>query len=352
MLHGEAIRFAFGKAVKHIIHGVFIVFIILLDLHAGDHVHQRIHIPILGRPLKNDIGNQGAVQKRFRFRPKWIALLTLALGVGNQGVHEFQDVGLVADIRQRVVVHGLGKVYAVEHLDLIAPALEKGPDLSQHTALGVYHHIRGMSLQKLRREPKAGFAGARRADPAEIEVAGVGWIFGAGIHGKPFCGGQQHIVFKLGIDKRLDVFFVAPAGCAILGIAAKFLCFSRLAVDQQPEADNADKPIQRGKAGGKAGKGRADGLAQPQQLFPEARASGQTVCRADFQAKPADEQVRDVRKNILPDFICRHAPPPLSVPAGAAFSPVPPPAGAAPGAAAAGIWPVSAPNGNTRQSSL
>ena len=73
--------------------------------------------------------------------------------------------------------------------------------------------------------------------------------------------------------------------------------------------------------------------------------------RADFQAKPADEQIRDIRKNILPDFICRHAPPPLSVPAGAAFSPVPLPAGAAPGSAAAGIWPVSAPNGNTRQSS-
>ena len=117
-------------------------------------------------------------------------------------------------------------------------------------------------------------------------------------------------------------------------------------------AHNADKPIQRGKAGGKAGKGRADGLAQPQQLFPEACASGQTVRRADFQAKPADEQVRDIRKNILPDFICRHAPPPLSIPAGAVFSPVPPPAEAAPGSASAGTWPVSAPNGNTQQSSL
>ena len=99
MLHGEAIRFAFGKAVKHIIHSVFIVFVILLDLHAGDHVHQRIHIPILGRPLENDVGNQGAVQKRFRFCPEWIAFLAFALGVGDQGVHEFQDVGLVADIR-------------------------------------------------------------------------------------------------------------------------------------------------------------------------------------------------------------------------------------------------------------
>lgn len=252
-------------------------------------------------------------------------------------------------------MHGLGKIYAVEHFDFISPALEKGSDLPQHTALGVYHHIGRMCLQKLGREPKAGLAGAGRADPAEIEIAGVCGIFGAGIHGEPFCGGQQHIVFKLGIDKRLDVFFCSPAGRAVLGIAAKFLCFFRLAVDQQPEADcthNADKPIQRGKAGGEAGKGRADGLAQPQQLFPEARTSGQTVRRADFQAEPADEQVRDIRKNILSDFICRHAPPPLSVPAGAAFSPVPLPAGAAPGSAAAGIWPVSAPNGNTRQSSL
>ena len=34
-------------------------------------------------------------------------------------------------------LYGLGKIYAVEHLDLIASALEKGPDLPQHTALGV-----------------------------------------------------------------------------------------------------------------------------------------------------------------------------------------------------------------------
>ena len=252
-------------------------------------------------------------------------------------------------------MHGLGKIYAVEHFDLITPALEKGSDLSQHTALGVYHHIGRMGLKQLRREPKAGLAGAGRADAAKIEVAGIGGIFGAGVHGEPFRCSQQHIVFKLGIDKRLNVLFCSPAGCAVLGIAAKFLCFFRLAVDQQPEtgcAHNADKPIQRGKAGGEAGKGRADGLAQPQQLFPEARTSGQTVRRADFQAKPADEQVRDIRKNILPDFICRHAPPPLSIPAGAAFSPVPLPAGAAPGSASAGTWPVLVPIGNTRQSSL
>ena len=107
-------------------------------------------------------------------------------------------------------MHGLGKIDTVEHLDLIAPALEKGPDLPQHTALGVYHHIGRMGLQKLRREPKAGLAGAGRTDPAEIEVAGVGGIFGAGVHGKPFRGGQQHIVFKLWVKERLDVLFRSP----------------------------------------------------------------------------------------------------------------------------------------------
>ena len=67
-----------------------------------------------------------------------------------------------------------------------------------------------MSLQELRREPKAGLARAGRADAAEIEVAGIGRIFGASIHGKPFRGGQQHIVFKLVVNERLDVFFVSP----------------------------------------------------------------------------------------------------------------------------------------------
>jgi len=69
-----------------------------------------------------------------------------------------------------------------------------------------------MSLQELRREPKAGLAGAGRADSAEIKVAGVGGIFGTGIHGDPLRGGQDHIVFKLGIDKRAYIFFRSPTG--------------------------------------------------------------------------------------------------------------------------------------------
>ena len=94
----EAIRLALFKPGKHIVHRVHKILVILLDLHAGNHIHKGIHVPILGRPLENDVGDQSTVQKRFRFRPEWISFLAFALGVGNQGIHEFQNIGLVADV--------------------------------------------------------------------------------------------------------------------------------------------------------------------------------------------------------------------------------------------------------------
>ena len=86
LLHRKAIRLALFQSLEHIIHGVEKILVILLDLHAGDHVHQRIHVAILLGSLKNDVAQQGAIQKRFRLRPERVALLALALGVGNEGV--------------------------------------------------------------------------------------------------------------------------------------------------------------------------------------------------------------------------------------------------------------------------
>ena len=67
-----------------------------------------------------------------------------------------------------------------------------------------------MSLEQLGREPEAGLAGAGRADDTGIEIAGVGRIFGPGVDGEQLRSGENDIVFKLGIDKGLDVFFRAP----------------------------------------------------------------------------------------------------------------------------------------------
>ena len=54
-----------------------------------------------------------------------------------------------------------------------------------------------------------------------------------------------------------------------------FFAFFAFEVDQQTERHrphNAHQPVKGGKAGGKVGKGRADGLSQPQQLMCEVAA--------------------------------------------------------------------------------
>ena len=67
-----------------------------------------------------------------------------------------------------------------------------------------------MSLEQLGREPEPGFAGAGRTDDAGVEVAGVGRVFGSGVDGEQLRPGENDIVFKLGIDKGLDVLFRTP----------------------------------------------------------------------------------------------------------------------------------------------
>jgi small-conductance mechanosensitive channel len=62
LLDCETIRLAFFQPLKHIVHRIHKIFVVLFHLHAGNHIHQCIHIPILGGALENDIGNQGAIQ--------------------------------------------------------------------------------------------------------------------------------------------------------------------------------------------------------------------------------------------------------------------------------------------------
>ena len=107
-------------------------------------------------------------------------------------------------------MHTLGKVDAVENLDFVPPPLQESAHLGKYPTLGIYHHIGRMGLQELGREPEAGFARAGRADDTGVEVAGIGRIFGPCVDGELFRPGENDIVFKLGIDKGLDVLFRPP----------------------------------------------------------------------------------------------------------------------------------------------
>lgn len=84
---------------------------------------------------------------------------------------------------------------------------------------------------------------------------------------------------------------------------------------------------------GEVGKGRADGLAQPDQFVGEIRTRRQPVGRPDFQTGPQDKKVGDVGYQIFFYAICPHGPPPLLVLSPGAFPPqaAPPPVSVAPG---------------------
>ena len=94
--------------------------------------------------------------------------------------------------------------------------MQKSPYLGEHPAFRIDAHIAASAvfiragLQNLRREPEAGFARAGRADDAAIQIAGIGRIFGPCVDGELFRPGENDIVFKLGIDKGLDVLFRPP----------------------------------------------------------------------------------------------------------------------------------------------
>ena len=116
-----------------------------------------------------------------------------------------------------------------------------------------------MSSKQLGDELKTGLAAARRADDAGVEIAGVGRIFGPSVDGEQFRSGENDIVFKLGIDKRLDVFGTAPSCRPILFISPEFLCVLAFEVDQQTEghrthdANQQSKGLSPGAKSAKAG---------------------------------------------------------------------------------------------------
>ena len=60
-----------------------------------------------------------------------------SIGVEDQGVHQLQNILLAADVRQRVVPHGLLEVDEVQAFDTVSLALQQGSYLVQDGAFRV-----------------------------------------------------------------------------------------------------------------------------------------------------------------------------------------------------------------------
>ena len=88
-----------------------------------------------------DVANQGAVQKRFRFRPELITGFTVSFRVGDEGCYQLQNVLFAVNVSKGVIVHGLLEVDSVKNLDFVVVAFKQLADLADHTTFRVSHNI-------------------------------------------------------------------------------------------------------------------------------------------------------------------------------------------------------------------
>ena len=138
LFHREMLRLAFLQSVKQKIHGIFIILVVLAGVTGIDHVKQGYEVLFFLRRFVVDIANQRRVIKALRFHPKIFgALCALALSVDNDGIDQFQNVFLCAQVRKGVIVHTLGKVDSVENGNAIFCPLQKLSYLANQTAFRV-----------------------------------------------------------------------------------------------------------------------------------------------------------------------------------------------------------------------
>ena len=114
------------------------------------------------------------------------------------------------DIRQRIIVHALGKIDRVHHLDVVAEMPQHPAALDDQTAFRVGHNERTgvflrYALHEVRFDEKPCLAAARTADHQHVFVSRRSRVFGAAVHRQPLGLRQDDVVGKYGIGVRLDV---------------------------------------------------------------------------------------------------------------------------------------------------
>lgn len=104
-----------------------------------------------------DVAHERGIKKGLRLDPEIISGFAFALGVGNEGRHQLEDVFFTLDVGKGIVVHGFAEVDGIEDLDLVAFPQEKLSAFHYDAALGIGDHIAGMALHEIWLEPKPCF---------------------------------------------------------------------------------------------------------------------------------------------------------------------------------------------------
>ena len=225
------------QLVEHQVHLIFELLVILPHLHRVDELDEGGEILFLHRGLIVDIADERAVQKRLRLDPEIVPSLAFALGVGDEGRHQLQNVLLRMNVAERVIVHRLIEVDGVQHPDLVRlvndlavlvlhrlavlaqlgrAALEHFAALHQDGALGVGNDVGAVHLHQVGLEPEPGLAGAAAADDQHVFIAGILGVLGAAGHGEAFGLGQNDVILEHRVHVGGNIVVGAPSNIFVI----------------------------------------------------------------------------------------------------------------------------------------
>ena len=120
------------------------------------------------------IEHQGRIQCNFRFFPEGVRVIgVLWSGVADQIVHQFQHIGLVADIGKGVISVRLAGVNQVEHHDFIPHFFEQIPGGTQQLPFRIGNDIGTICTVKPGFCHEPGLTRAGAAHHNNIEITAV-----------------------------------------------------------------------------------------------------------------------------------------------------------------------------------
>ena len=138
LLHSKVVRVLLFQLGEQDVHRALELLVVLPRLTGVDEVQQGDKVALLRLRLVPDVPDEGGVVQALGLHPKILGtLFTLALGIEDQGIHQLQNILLAADVRQRVIPHGLLEVDEVQAFDAVSLALQQGSYLVQDGAFSV-----------------------------------------------------------------------------------------------------------------------------------------------------------------------------------------------------------------------
>ena len=161
------LRFLLFQFLKKLIHRILKLFVILTGFACVDELQQRGEVLLLLRGFIPDVANQCTVEQPFRLDPEIFArLLAITLCVGDDGIDQFQNIFLTADVMERIVSHGFFEVDGIQDFDLIPGIREHLSALDNNCAFGIGQDIAYLlgHLHQVGLDVKSGLTAAAAAN--------------------------------------------------------------------------------------------------------------------------------------------------------------------------------------------